>query len=394
MIGAGVFSAIGPAAQAAGPGLLIGLAVASFIAYCNATSSAQLAALYPESGGAYVYGRRRLGSFWGFLAGWAFVIGKLGSCMTMALTFAEYSVPEFKRPMAVLAALSLTLVNYLGVRKTALLTRILVAAVLLALGLVVMAILSGGNLDPQRLRPIAEKGPYGILQSGAILFFAFAGYARIATMGEEIRDPARTIPQAMPWTLGLTLLVYGAVAISALLGLGADGLANADAPLAAAVSAGRWRALVPVVRVGAAIASLSVLLSLLVGLSRTVFAMSGNGDLPGYFAAVHPRRKVPHRAEIVVGLLVAIGLIWFDLRAALGLSSFAVLLYYSIANLSSLTLKPAQRSWPRWLGMAGVVGCLLLAFSLPVSQILKGVVLVGAGAIVQGIRFLLLNSRD
>src|SRR5690606_21045634 len=94
LIGAGGFTALGPAADAAGGGLLIGLALAAVVAYCNATSSAQLAALHPESGGSYVYGRRRLGHLWGFLAGWSFVVGKTASCAAMALTFGTYAAPE------------------------------------------------------------------------------------------------------------------------------------------------------------------------------------------------------------------------------------------------------------------------------------------------------------
>ena len=216
MIGAGVFAAIGPAARAAGSGLLLGLLVAAFVAYCNATSSAQLAALYPESGGTYAYGRRRLGPFWGFLAGWGFVIGKLASCAAMALTFASYAAPELARPLAVGAVVTLTAVNYLGVEKTALLTRAIVAVVLLALTVVVSAVLFGGATDAARLRPGEDVSVYGVLQSAGLLFFAFAGYARLATLGEEVVDPKRTIPRAIPMALAITLAVYAAVAVSAL----------------------------------------------------------------------------------------------------------------------------------------------------------------------------------
>ncbi|HKY63987.1 MAG TPA: amino acid permease [bacterium] len=382
MIGAGVFAAIGPAAQVAGNGLLIGLAVAAFVAYCNATSAADLAALYPESGGTYVYGRRRLGPLWGFLAGWGFVVGKLASCTAMALTFGAYAFPEAKRPLAVAAVLALTAVNYFGVKKTAWLTRGIVALVLASLAVVVFAIWFGGEVDPGRLRPLAAAGPRSILQSAGLLFFAFAGYARIATLGEEVRDPARTIPRAIPLALGITFFVYGTVALSALLGLGAEALASSSDPLAAAVAAGRWAALTPVVRIGAAVASLGVLLSLLAGVSRTLFAMASNRDLPAFFSAVHPRHRTPHRAELAIGGLAAIGAGFLDLRSALGFSSFAVLLYYSIANLSALTLKAEERRWPRWLGFAGLLGCVLLAFSLPLAAVLGGTALFAVGGVV------------
>jgi APA family basic amino acid/polyamine antiporter len=380
MIGAGVFSAIGPAARAAGGGMLIGLLVAAFVAYCNATSSAELASLYPESGGTYVYGRKRLGDFWGFLAGWGFVVGKLASCAAMALTFGYYAAPALARPLAVAAVVALTAVNYFGVSKTALLTRGIVAVVLAVLAVVVAATLFGGQPDIDHLLPLFDTGAYGILQSAGLLFFAFAGYARIATLGEEVVDPARTIPRAIPLALAIALLVYAAVALSALLAVGAAALAQAPAPLVAAIESGRWAALSPAVRVGATVASLGVLLSLLAGVSRTAFAMAANRDLPRFLVAVHPRYRVPHRAEVIAGLLVAAVAALSDVRDAIGFSSFAVLIYYAIANACALTLTAHERQWPRWLAACGLVGCALLAFSLPMASVLGGAALLLAGA--------------
>jgi APA family basic amino acid/polyamine antiporter len=382
MIGAGVFAALGPAARAAGAGLLIGLLVAAFVAYCNATSSAELASLYPESGGTYVYGRKRLSTFWGFVAGWGFVIGKLASCAAMALTFGYYAAPSLARPLAVGAVVALTAVNYFGVSKTALLTRAIVATVLSALAFVVAAALFGSQPELGHLQPLFAAGVYGILQSAGLLFFAFAGYARIATLGEEVVDPTRTIPRAIPLALAITLVVYTAVAVSALLAIGAPALAQAPAPLVAVMESGRWSALSPVVRIGAAVASLGVLLSLLAGVSRTAFAMASNGDLPAFIDAVHSRYRVPHRAEVMAGMIVTLIAALSDIRDAIGFSSFAVLVYYAIANASALTLTARERQWPRWLAVCGVAGCAALAFSLPATSVLggAGLLLVGAGA--------------
>ena len=212
MIGAGVFVAIGPAAAAAGSGLLIGLGIAALVAMCNAASSAQLAVVYPASGGTYVYGRERLGPFWGFLAGWGFVVGKSASCAAMALTFGTYAAPSVARPLAVGAVLVLTGVNLAGVQKTARLTRLIVVAVITALVITIAAAATGG-LSASRLGPIGAGGVPGILESAGLLFFAFAGYARIATLGEEVRDPRRTIPRAIPLALGITLVIYTVVAV-------------------------------------------------------------------------------------------------------------------------------------------------------------------------------------
>jgi APA family basic amino acid/polyamine antiporter len=178
MVGAGVFAAFGPAARAAGNGFLVGLALAAVVAYCNATSSAQLAALYPESGGAYVYGRKRLSPFWGFVAGWGFVIGKLASCAAMAMTFGSYAAPALARPLAVSSVVVLTAVNYFGVQKTAIVTRAIVAIVLAALGTVVAAVWMGGSTDVRLLWPLHDVTPYGVLQDGGDLPQPQAGHAR------------------------------------------------------------------------------------------------------------------------------------------------------------------------------------------------------------------------
>jgi APA family basic amino acid/polyamine antiporter len=385
MVGAGVFAAIGPAAAAAGGGLLVGLGLAAAVAYGNATSSAQLAALHPASGGTYVYGRERLGHLWGFLAGWGFVIGKTASCAAMALTFGAYAQPDLARPLGIGAVVALTTVNLLGVQKTAWLTRAIVAIVLGSLAAVVAAALTA---DPAtaNVGPLTAGGVGGTLEAAALLFFAFAGYARIATLGEEVRDPARTIPRAIPLALGIALVAYAAIALSALLAVGPDALAVAAAPLTTVAEAGTLAWAPPVVRIGATVASLGVLLSLLVGVSRTTFAMAGEGDLPRWLGAVHPVQRVPHRAELAVAAAVIAIVAVADVRGAIGFSAFAVLAYYAITNASALTLSANERRWPRALAVLGLLGCVVLALSLPATSIVAGTVLLAAGAIAWLVR--------
>jgi APA family basic amino acid/polyamine antiporter len=388
MLGAGVFSVLAPAAAAAGAGLLVGLVIAAVVAYCNATASAQLAAQYPISGGTYVYGRAQLGEWAGYLAGWGFVIGKTASCAAMALTFAAYTVPPaWMRPVAVAAVLVVTAVNCRGITRTAQLTRLIVAVVLVALAIVVVVGLSGGHPDPGRLAGGGAAGIYGVLQSAGLLFFAFAGYARIATMGEEVRDPERTIPRAIPLALGLAVLVYAAVAVTALLTRGPDRLAGSAAPLIDVVagSGGGWAA--PVVAVGGAAAALGALLALVAGIGRTTMAMAREGDLPRRLAAVHPRFRVPHRAEIVLGLVVSALVLMIDLRGAIAFSSFGVLFYYLVANIAAFTQTPAHRRFPRWLQVLGTVGCLLLVGTLPWQA-----TVVGTGVFLLGIAYRVLWS--
>lgn len=375
MIGAGIFVAFAPAAAAAGSGLLIALGIAAVVAYCNATSSARLAAKYPSSGGTYVYGRERLGPFWGYLAGWSFVIGKTASCAAMALTVGSYVWPAQAHVVAVVAVVALTALDYTGVQKAAWLTRLVVAVVLVVLALIVVLCLTGHRIDA----PIVGtgSGPNGLLRAAGLLFFAFAGYARIATLGEEVRDPARTIPRAIPIALGIALVVYAAVAIAVLAVLGPTKLATSTAPLADAVRAAGLPAFVPVVTVGAAVAALGSLLALLLGVSRTTLAMARDHHLPTALAAVHPKFGVPHRAQLAIGLIVAVVAGIADVRAVIGFSSFGVLLYYAVANASAWTL-----AGDRILPALGLIGCLVLAFSLPPAAVLSGAAVVAVGVVL------------
>ena len=387
MIGAGVFVAFAPAAAAAGSWLLVGLLLAAGVAYANATSSAQLAAQYPTSGGTYVYGRERLGEWWGFLAGWGFVIGKTSSCAAMALTFAAYAVPDpaWQRPVAVLAVVVIAAVNYRGVTRTARLTRVIVSVALVAIAVGIVAALAGASPSAAGLDLSSTSGDgpgvYGVLQSAGLLFFAFAGYARVATMAEEVRDPARTIPRAITVALVLTVGVYAAVAATLLAVLGPDQVAGSSAPLAQAVAAGSWDAAGPVVRIGAAAASLGALLALVAGIGRTTLAMARNDDLPAWLAAVHPTYSVPHHAEVALATVICVLVLTVDLRGAIGFSAFGVLLYYLVANLAAYTQRGGHRRFPRWLQVAGAAACAVLVVTLPAESVLIGlaVLLMGAG---------------
>ncbi|MEU7892778.1 APC family permease [Nonomuraea sp. NPDC049152] len=445
MIGAGVFAAFAPAASIAGRWLPAALALAAVVAYCNATSSARLAARYPESGGTYVYGSRRLGPFWGYLAGWGFVVGKTASCAAMALTFGAYVAPDLAVPLAVGAVVALTALNLYGVQRSATAARIIVALVLAVLAAVVVAGLTGGkaptvsylgllqetwsrsagaepylspgalpepssdpqgSLDPDA-QPDQERGltatfvaagvpqgfstapadglyPVGlwdVLQAAGLLFFAFAGYARIATLGEEVRDPERTIPKAISLALGITLVVYTLVALATLRVLGPARLGLSPAPLVDTVTWAGAGWLAPVVRAGAAVAALGALLALILGVSRTTFAMARERDLPGFLAAVHPVRQVPYRAELAVAALVILLVLAVDLRGAIGFSSFGVLVYYAVANASALTLTPDEGAPPKAVPLAGLALCLVLAFTLPSESVVAGLVVFALGGL-------------
>src|SRR4051794_23696514 len=379
MIGAGVFAAFAPAARAAGSGLLIGLAVAALVAYCNATSSARLAARYPESGGTYIYAGRRLSPFWGYLAGWSFVVGKTASCAAMALTVGAYLWPGQARWTAVAAVLVLTALSCRGVHRSAAATRVIVAVVLAVLAAVVVACFAGGG--SASLQPFPGADLHGVLQAAGLLFFAFAGYARIATLGEEVHDPARTIPRAITLALAITVLVYGLVAVAALTAVGAGGLGASSAPLRTAVESSDASWLGPLVRFAGAVAALGSLLALLLGVSRTALAMARDRHLPSALAVVRPRHRVPHRAELAVAAVVVLLVLTTDLRSAIGFSSFGVLAYYGLANASALTLTGAERRPAPWVPVLGGVGCVVLASNLPLGSVVSSAAVLAVGAL-------------
>lgn len=388
MLGTGVFAAFAPAAGAAGAGLMVGLVLAAGVAYANAMSSAQLAAQLPRSGGTYVYGRELLGPTWGFVAGWGFLVGKTASAAAMALTVASYLVPAgWARPTAPVVAALAVGVGYRGLTRTARAATVLVVVVLAGLAAVLLAAGAAGALDPGRVTGGADLR--GVLTSAGLLFFAFAGYARLATLGEEVRDPARTIPRAIAIALVVVVVVYALVGLGLLAGLGPEELARSGAPvadLAARVGPG----VAVVARVAAVAASVGALLALLAGLSRTALAMARESDLPAGLAAVHPRHRVPYRAELAVGGVVVVLAAATDLRGAIGFSSFGVLVYYLVANLAALRQDAAHRRHPRALAVAGALGCATLALTLPPATVAAGagVLAVGVGGrwVVQRVR--------
>lgn len=379
MIGAGVFAVWAPAVGVAGSGILIALAIAAVVAYCNATASAQLAAAHPVAGGTYAYARAEIGPWWGFVAGWSFVVGKIASCAAMAMTFAAYAAPTgWQVPVAVSAVAALAAVNLFGVTRTALLTRILVVCSLLGLA---VAVGFGFAAAPVATPPpLPDATAYGVLQGAGLLFFAFAGYARIATMGEEVVDPARTIPRAIILALGGAVVVYASVALAVVFVLGADAIGS-TAPLVDLLVTAGASAWAPVIRVAAAAASLGALLALLTGIGRTTLAMAREGDVPRFLAKIDGHHHVPQRAEVAIAMIVIVIVLIADLRDAIGFSSFGVLLYYLIANAAAFRQSAPARRYPRALQVTGALGCLLLVNTLPVlaSLVGTGVVLLGVG---------------
>ncbi len=390
MLGAGVFVVFAPAAGLAGNFLVLSVLIAGAVAYCNAAASAELAARYPASGGTYVYGRKRLGEWPGFLAGWGFVSGKMASCAAMALTFGHYVSPGYAVPVAISAVVALTAVNLFGITRTALLTRILLCVVLGTLVFVAAAAIVGPHPSGGMSLPGSSGGIEGVLPAAGLMFFAFAGYARIATLGEEVKDPAKTIPRAILAALAGAFVIYLALALLLQNHLTEGRLTATTAPLLDAVLNSQLAAGAPLVQAGAAAACLGALLALITGVGRTTLAMARERDLPAPLARVGSKHTVPFVAELAVAAVVIFLILTTDVMTVVGFSSFGVLIYYAVTNAAAYTLEEHPAHGPRWLNVAGFISCLLLAFTLPPASVLGMAAVLTAGAAG---RFVVLRFR-
>jgi basic amino acid/polyamine antiporter, APA family len=385
IVGAGIFVVTGVAAGVAGPAFLVGLLIAAIAATCNALSSAQLAAEYPQSGGTYEYGYRVLNPWAGFVAGWMFLSSKIAAAGTVALGLAGYLdalIPGLHpRALAVGAILTFTVLNYFGVRRS---SRANLAIVAVSLGALLVFVVGGiAAFDAANLRPFAPAGWRGAMEAAAILFFAYTGYARIATLAEEVHEPRRTIPRAIVITIAGAVLLYFAVAVVAVGAVGADALAATAAPLHVAAQAFPVPWLATAVAVGGVTAMLGVILSQLLGLSRMGFAMARRGDLPAWLEYVHPRYGVPGRAVLLIGAAAAIVAATGTLRGVASAASFTILLYYWIANLAALRMPSSRKLFPDAVPVVGLVACTVLAISLTPGVIAAGLLLLAAGVVLR-----------
>jgi basic amino acid/polyamine antiporter, APA family len=385
IIGAGIFVVTGVAAGVAGPAFIIGLLLAGVAATCNALSSAELAATYPQSGGTYEYGYRLMSPVWGFSAGWMFLASKLAAGGTVALGFGGYFSQIFPaipaRYAAIGAAVLLTFVNLFGIKKAGRFNTLIVSVTLLTLLIFVFTGIPSFNSE--NLQPFAPNGFFGIAESAALLFFAYTGYARIATLGEEVHEPKKTIPQAVIITIVVSVVLYSAVSLIAVGAVGADVLAKSASPLQAAAGSFSFSVIFWVVGIGAATAMLGVLLSQIVGISRMMLAMARRNDLPKILEHTSAKYAVPDYGILLSGAVIVLLAVFGTLQTVVSAAAFTILLYYSIANICALRLAPENKLYPKWIAVLGLISCLLLAVSLPFKTILTGLGLLMCGFILR-----------
>jgi APA family basic amino acid/polyamine antiporter len=394
IVGTGVFVSLAVAAGVAGSGVIVATVLAGLLAACNALSSAQLAAEHPVAGGTYVYGRRHFSPLVGFLAGWLFLLAKSASAATAGLGLAGYVLyasgggQGWATFGAILAIVLATGVALVSVKRGNVANAVIVGVVLLALGVFVVACLASDGFDGANLSGLFDVGPIGLLHGTALMFVAYTGYGRIATMGEEVAEPRRTIPRAIVVTLVVSGGLYVLVAAAAVSVVGADVLAETvdgrAAPLeriAAALQFGgdaqgwlKW-----VVLIGAVAAMAGVLYNLVLGLSRVLLAMGRTGDMPQRLGRLNAGGTVPTAAVLTIGVLIAALAALGDVRLTWSFSAFTVLAYYALTNACALRLPVEHRLYPRWISWLGLLGCAGLAWWVEWQIWTAGLAVLAAG---------------
>lgn len=385
IIGAGIFVVTGVAAGVSGPAFLIGLMVAGIIAAFNGLSSAQLAAIYPDSGGTYEYGYKLINPVFGFSAGWMFLISKLAAGGVVAIGFGSYfyQLVPIGSPitLSIIAVVFLTIINYFGIKKAGMLNLAIVAVTLFSL---LYFVFSGiPKVNPDNFKPFAPFGISGIAEAAALLFFAFTGYARIATLAEEVAEPKKTIPKAIIITIITSILLYAAVSVVAIGVVGAENMADSKSPLQMVAKSLTTPAINAVITIGASTAMLGVLLSQILGISRMMLAMGRRHDLPPIFQTIHKRYRVPHLGIVITGLIILLLTIFGTFEFVVRAATFTILLYYSITNIAALRQPRKEQIYGRVIPVCGLIGCLIMSISLPFNVIISGVGLLIMGFIVR-----------
>ncbi len=363
MIGAGLFYNLAPTSKISSYSSILGLLLASTLAFANASSSAQLASLYPQTGGTYLYANKVLGKLPGNIAGIVFILGKTVSCIAIALTLGNYISPIYGKELGVGLSVIVFLIGYQGITKTAALARWFVLIVISILTFFCIAILMtpSTNIAIPLLEGFSTSN---LFLSAAIWFFAFTGYSRLATYGEEVKNPEKIIPSSILTGLGITVTVYLLVNWLALAIIGPKVVANSNTPLLVAMDVSVMSDFSFLIVFASTIATASVFLALLPAISRIYVAMSRDGILPNMFSKIHNKNNSAYVSELFVLLTVVVGIYTINITNAIKLSAFFILIYYSLTNLSVINLEKNHRLYPVSIAYYGLLMCITLGLSI------------------------------
>jgi basic amino acid/polyamine antiporter, APA family len=391
IIGSGIFIVTGIVAGIAGPAMILSIVLAGAIALLSAMSVAELSCCIPLEGGTYAFAREILSPYAGFIAGWIWVFSNIFVGAAVSIGFAQYFVTFFPvipaKAVAVAICIVFIVINYAGLRESALLNNILVSVkVLILLFFIAFGL---GFFQPANLVPFAPAGTAGILTGAALIFFAYTGFARVTIMAEEIKDPGVTIPHSIYLALGISTIIYILVSVTALGLAGPGRLAGSSSPLSDAIAVAGSPGAVALISVGAMVATASVLLTTILGISRIIFAMGRTQDLPAFLSRLHPRYRTPWYAITITGTAIIAILLFIDFTLVVSVGTFAMLVYYGIANVAALRLSPGIKKYHPVVAVLGVASCILLmVFLSPVS------IAIGLAGLLAGSVYYLFRLRQ
>ena len=363
MIGAGLFNNIAPTSKISSYGTIIGLLIASSLAFANASSSAQLSSLFPKTGGTYLYAKEVLGKPYGITAGVVFVIGKTISCIAIALTIGNYLSPVYGKEIGVVLCLLIFLLSFSGIHKTAEIARWFVWILFGLLTFYSISIISTPGVN-YAIPVFSDISFENVLLSASIWFFAFTGYSRLATFGEEVKNPKEIIPTAIFTGLGITVFLYLIISWLTLSVVSPEIIMNSSTPLLVAMDVSRFSDFTFLVVFASSIAMVSVFLALMPGISRIYVALSRDRILPQAFSKIHKKFNSAYLSEAFVLISVVIGIYIFDVVGSIKTSSFFILIYYTITNLCVIKLDKEKRLYSVVVAYYGFAFCLVLAIAL------------------------------
>ncbi len=383
IIGGGIFVVTGIVAGYAGSALIISMIIAGIIATITATSFARLAAWQPIEGGVYEYGRQLVSPFSGFLAGWMWLVANTFTGAAVSLGFAYYLATAFPGlPTNLVAAavcLGFTALNLVGAKESAGVNNVLVSIKLAVLAFFVIfgsLHFNSGNFVP--FNPLTS----GVLYGSFFIFFAYGGFARVTVVAEEVKDAKRNVPRALLLSLGISMIVYVLVGLIAIGLLNAHALSISPSPLSSAMSVTGNSLAVQIVAIGGLVATASVLLTSILGVSRMAYSMARRNDLPSALARLHGKFLTPYYAILGSGTLMAVLVLFVNLNQVVAISTFALLFNYSITNISAFKLKE-NCTRHKVLPMLGLATCIML---------LVFILLASTQAWVIGVAFLIAGT--
>jgi APA family basic amino acid/polyamine antiporter len=383
IIGSGIFVVTGIVAGIAGPAMIISVLIAGIIALFSALSVAELSVYIPEEGGTYTYAQKLISPFAGFIAGWIWIFSNIFVGAAVSLGFAHYFVTLFPaipvKGIAVIICLIFIIINYIGLKESTLLNNLLVTLKVLILLFFIafgLGFFNGGNM-----MPFAPAGISGILSGAALIFFAYTGFARVTIMAEEVKDPEKTIPRSIFLALAISTFLYILVSVIAVGLVGASGLSSSGSPLAAAIGITGSTTAVFLISSGAMIATASVLLTTIMGISRIMFAMARTGDLPAFLQRIHPGFNTPHYAIWISGACIIAAILLADLTLVIAVSTFAMLIFYLIANVAAFRIPSKYQQYPALVPIIGAISCLGLIGFLTINSWIIGIIGLALGVV-------------